>query len=80
MPEVDSTELAVLKAVTRLGVKAHLLELAREVGISLALTIDVRDYLMRQGYLVEIDRRYMLTDEGTQALYREQEDTTPSKQ
>lgn len=80
MPELDSTELAVLNAVSKLGVEAHLLEVAREARISVALTLDVRDYLMRQGYLVEIDRRYMLTDEGTKALYREEKGTTPSKE
>ena len=69
MLKLDDTELAVLEAVAKLGVvKGDLLSIAREAKLSVARTIDVRDYLIREGYLVEIDRRYRVTEEGAQAL------------
>lgn len=72
MPKLDDTELALLKAVAELGVaKGDLLSLARKAKLSVARTIDVRNYLMREGYLMEIDRRYRITDEGIDALKHE---------
>ena len=68
---LDDTEWAVLMAVAKLGVvKGDMLAIAHEAKLSLARTMDVRDYLVRQGYLVETQRRYTLTEEGAHVLLR----------
>ena len=62
---LDDTEWAVLMAVAKLGVlKGDMLAIAHEAKLSLARTMDVRDYL------VETQRRYTLTEEGAHVLLR----------
>jgi len=71
MLRLDDNEAAVLMAVAKLGViKGDILAIAHEANLTLARAMDVRDYLIRQGYLVETERRYRLTEEATQALLR----------
>jgi len=71
MWRLDDNELAVLVAVAKLGmVKGDMLNLAHEANLTLARTMDVRDYLIRMGYLVETQRRYRITEEGERALVR----------
>lgn len=80
MPRLDDTEIAVLRAVIKLGiVKGDLLSIAREAKLTVARTIDVRNYLMREGYLMEIDRRYKITEEGARVLARQGIDITKEK-
>ena len=72
MFRLDDREQAVLMAVTKLGlIKGDISAIAHEANLTLARTMEVRDYLIRQGYLVETQRRYRLTEEGTHLLLRE---------
>ncbi len=72
MRRLDDTELAVLEAILKLGAgKGDLISVAQEAKLTVAMTIDVRNYLMREGYLMETARRCQLTEEGVLALRRQ---------
>ena len=58
MPKLDDNELAVLKAITTLAGKGSIVKVARQAKLSVTMTIDVRDYLIRKGYLEEIGGNY----------------------
>ena len=58
MPELDDNELAVLKAITELQGEGGIVQIARQAKLSVGVTIDVRDYLIREGYVEEIGGDY----------------------
>lgn len=71
MRRLDDTEMTVLRTILKLGaVKGDLLAIAQNSKLSVAQTIDVINYLKREGFLTEMDRRYFLSEEGAHAVGR----------
>lgn len=71
MRRLDDNEMTVLRTILRLGaVKGDLLSIARDSKRTVAETIDIINYLKREGFLTEIDRRYYLSEEGAHAVGR----------
>ena len=71
MRKLDDTEMTVMRTILRLGaVKGDLLSIAHDSKLTVARTIDVINYLKREGFLNEIDRRYYLSEEGAYTVGR----------
>ena len=71
MRKLDDTEMTVMRTILRLGaVKGDLLSIAHDSKRTVAETIDVINYLKREGFLNEIDRRYFLSEEGAYTVGR----------